>query len=195
MSEAEIASGRSTDISLCVDVDLLRRFFAGDTVATRRVEHWAREVVFFRYQHALGAEAEDIVQDTLIGLVREAGRPDFALRHGLRSLVRHIATARCIDYMRRRRPSVEVAENTLVEDAGPLEELIAAEEIELLFAALGQLKEPERALLREHYAENLTSVEMAARRGLADSTIRVELMNCRQKLQRILRHMQRARTP
>ena len=86
---------------------LLRAFLAGDVAACRRIEKWAAEVVRYQYFNFTDSEIADIVQDTLVSVWGYCSRENFRVDGTLRPLVRRIASARCIDCLRRRRPTIE----------------------------------------------------------------------------------------
>lgn len=160
------------------DEALLREFLAGDAAAVRRVERWAWEIVHFRWS-SLDAEAgEDIVQEAVTGVWRAVARPGFELRVSFRALVRRVAAARCIDRLRRRRPSAPLEDSLADPAPTPYDELLRSSEQARLRWAVQNLGERCRELIREHYFEERPYAEIASRLGRSEATMRVHMFNC-----------------
>lgn len=166
--------------------DLLARFLSGDAAALRIVDRWAREVVHYEYRRLLQHEADDIVQDTVIGLWRAASRRDFAVRKDLRALVRRIALRRCIDRLRQWRPSVELDESLADDRRPPYEELLRKDERARLRWALMQLDRDCQDLIRRRYIEGRRYAELAADAGLAESSLRGRMFRCLKRVRRLI---------
>ena len=163
---------------LAADESLLRRFLAGQPAACRTVERWAREILVYRRLGLTREDREDVVQDVLAGVWRAAGRPGFALRHGLRALVRTITLARAIDRVRRRRPAGHLGEDLADPSPGP--EALADRDRDRadLHAALETLDAPCREIIRLHFFESWPYARIAARTGRAEATMRVRMFHC-----------------
>jgi len=183
-----VAAGSRED-----DVRLLRRFVAGERDAHRTLERWAREVAFFRGFGLTAEDRDDVVQDTLAGVWRAASRPDFELRHGTRALVRTIAAARCIDRLRRRRAQAPLDETLRDAAADPLERAVARDESARLRRALLALDAACRDIIRQHYFEDLSYADIAAREQRSESTMRVRMFNCMKAIRRRLAAREPAR--
>ncbi len=165
---------------------LVRHFAAGEAAACRTVERWARTVVYFRGFGLSAEERDDAVQDTLAALWQLVARPDFRLTHGLHALVRTVASARCIDRLRRRRPQVPPDESLVDQAPGPLERAVASDERARLLVALRALGAACRELIRQHFLEGLAYAEIARREDRNESTLRVRMFQCMQSLRRRL---------
>ena len=176
------------------DDQLLRRFLAGDREAVRTVEGWARAIVRFRPYGIPRAEHGDVVQQSIGMLWAACSRPGFALRHGLRALVRRIVLARCVDHLRRVRPSVEVDDD--LADPGPgLEERALERERRLAVRrALLQLDDRCREVIRLHYLDGIEYATLATRLGIAASTVRVRMFHCMKEVRRLISISERAET-
>jgi RNA polymerase sigma factor (sigma-70 family) len=167
------------------DDRLLRDFLAGDAAAVRRVERWAWEIVYFRWR-ALGEdERDDIVQDTLAGLLEACRRPAFELQVSLRALVRRIAAARCIDRVRRRRPQVDLSETLADPAPAPDEAWRHLDERERLRWVLRELPAFCRDLIRQRFLDERPYADIAAELGRAEATLRVHLFNCLKTVRRL----------
>ena len=160
------------------DDHLLRDLIRGELAACRTVERWARQIVFFGGFGLQAEDREDVVQETVAGVWRAAARPGFQIKHGLRALVRTIAVARCIDHLRRRRPTLEVTESMADSAPGPYELALASDERAQLRWVLRQLGEDCREIIRLHYVEELGYAQIAAREQRSEATMRVRMFNC-----------------
>lgn len=164
------------------DDRLLRQFLAGDAAACTTVERWAMEILLFRRFRLQREELEDVVQETLITVLRHASRPDFRLTHGMRAFVRRVALTRAIDAMRRSRPTALLDENLPDPAPGPYDELLRRDQRARLRWALQALDPRCREIIRLHLEEDLPYAEIAAREGRSESTMRVRMFNCLKSL-------------
>ena len=168
------------------DEHLLRRFLAGESAAHRQVERWARDIVRFRPYGIPAPEHRDIVQQSIGMLWTACSRPSFTLRHGLRALVRRIVLARCVDHLRRMRPTVEVAED-LADPAIGLEDAALERERTLAVRrALHQLDERCREVIRLHFLDGIDYAQLAGQLGIATSTVRVRMFHCMKEVRRLI---------
>lgn len=175
------------------DDTLLRRFLAGDVAACRAVERWAHQILYYRRLGLTTADREDIVQDVLTGVWQAAGRPGFALRHGLRAFVRTVTLARAIDRVRRRR-SIEPLSDALRDPAAsPESHVELREDFERLCAALAALDARCRDIIHLHYFEDWSYARIAGRAGRAEATMRVRMFNCLRALRERLTGASQAR--
>lgn len=166
------------------DDRLLRRFVAGESAAHRVVERWAREIVTFRGFGLSLDERDDAVQDVVADVWRAASRHGFELRFGLKALVRTIASARCIDRLRRRRPHAELDESLPDPGPGPYEHALAADDRARLHWALHDLDEACREIIRLHFLEELGYSEIARIEERSEATMRVRMFNCIRAIRR-----------
>ena len=160
------------------DLALLRRLVAGDAGACRIVERWARETIAYRGFRLTAEDREDALQDTVAGVWSSASRSGFQLARGLRALVRTIAVARCIDRLRRARPTEEVRDSLQDALPGPLERLLASDEAARVRWAILELDERCREIIRLRFFEEQDYAQIAAREDRTESTMRVRMFNC-----------------
>jgi RNA polymerase sigma factor (sigma-70 family) len=135
--------------------------------------------------------AEDVVQDSFLGLWRNAGR--YAQERGsvkgwLLAIVRH----RAIDSMRRRRNGVAIADETeeplptalTLPDVWP--EVAGRLDAEQVRHAMGKLPEAQREVIEMAYFDGLTQREIATRTavplGTVKSRMRLGLVSLRREL-------------
>ena len=136
--------------------------------------------------------AEDVVQDSFLGLWRNAGRyaeEKGSVKGWLLAIVRH----RAIDAMRRRRNGVALADETqellpaalTLPDVWP--EVAGRLDAEGIRHALGHLPGAQREVIEMAYFEGLTQTEIAARTqaplGTVKSRMRLGLVALRRELE------------
>lgn len=153
----------------------LRALLRGEPAAVRRAERWARAVVAARRLGIPEREREDLVQETLLALLRQAARPDFTIRSSLPALVKAIAAARCIDWLRRRRPQAELLEEPAAPQPSPEQQVIVLAEIARADALLAGLEAKQRQILLLRLRDQLSFAEIARLTGVREGTLRVRL--------------------
>lgn len=158
--------------------DLLKRLLDGNAAAATQVTRWAAESVRARAYGLAAADQEDIAQTVLLEVLRAARKPDFALQKPLRAFVRHVAAARCVDALRRRRPTVPLDDGLMGPIASPYDDLLRNEEAARVRWALQQLGEACRRLIDEHFGLSRTYGEIARREAVSESTLRGRMFQC-----------------
>lgn len=166
---------------------VLRAFLAGEPAACRSVERWAWEIVHFRWFGIPVDERPDVIQEIVEDVWRAVTKPDFSLRRGLKPLVRHIASARCIDRMRRRRDEVELTDDIADPREDPFQMLVKSDAAARLRAAVDRLDIRCRELIRLHFVDEIPYAEIAAREARAEATLRVRMFHCLAALRKIMR--------
>jgi RNA polymerase sigma factor (sigma-70 family) len=168
------------------DQGLLAGFVAGDDVACKKVVDWARDIVRFRPYGIPRHEHEDVVQESVGMVWRACSKPDFALRTGLRALTRRVVLARCVDQLRRMRPSVPIEPEMADSRPGPEQQLARRQQWAHVQRVLQQLDESCRAIIRLHFLDEVPYSELAGRLGLATPTVRVRMFYCMKEVRRLL---------
>ncbi len=171
---------------------VLRAFLAGDPAACHSVERWAWEIVHFRWFGIPLDDRADVIQEIVEDVWRAVGKPGFSLRRGLKPLVRHIASARCIDWMRKRREHVELTDEIADPGEDPFEALARNDAAARLRAAVDRLDVRCRDLIRLHFVEEIPYAEIAARESRAEATLRVRMFHCLAALRKIMRRWEPA---
>ncbi|WP_413694571.1 sigma-70 family RNA polymerase sigma factor [Rhodobacter sp. KR11] len=161
--------------ALRVQDDWVRQMAAvksGDRAAFAEVfRHFAPRVKgFLMKSGANAAQAEDCAQDVLATVWQKAGLYDPA-KASVSTWIFTIARNRLIDMARRdRRPEPELLDQEPEPDQADVYE--TAQENLRLVAALEQLPEKQRQLIRRAYWGELTQSEIAAETGLPLGTIK-----------------------
>ena len=169
------------------DAALLRQFLAGDTVATRQVESWAREVIRYKAYRLYQTDADDLVQQTVIAVWRAAQGEGFSLQIGFKAFVRHVAIARCVDAVRRARPTVELTEAFADTVLAPyLDQVFASDEGARLRYVLRQLGAACQEVIRLHFYDEMPYAAIAETLGRAEATMRVRMFNCIKEIRKLL---------
>ncbi len=183
----ELPMTDSSDPEIMEDLELLRRFLAGERRAHDTVERWAREIVGFRPYGIPRDEHDDVVQRAIGMLWSACSRSDFTLRTGVRGLVRKIVLARCIDHYRRRRPTEEPSEGLIDPRLDPEAAAIVEERLARVHRAIQMLDERCRDIIQLHFLDELPYRALSERMGLAPATVRVRMFHCMKEVRRLLR--------
>lgn len=168
---------------------LLRRHWmarakAGDAVAFEQILEAHAALVLRTAQRLLlnDADAADAAQEVFVRLHKSLNKFDDE-RDVLPWLYRMTVNI-CHDLRRRRKPSVAI--DDLAEPASgdptPEESLRADERRNLMYEALGALSERERDAITLRDLEGLSTAEVAAALGTAESTVRSQISMGRLKL-------------
>lgn len=177
------------------DAALLAQLVAGDQQALRQVLHAHGQAIFAYALRRLGSpeEAQDVVNDTLLALWRQAVRAQ-AQASSLRAWLLGIARHKIVDVLRTRGQAWrEVAdeEGTLLANAAdpdpsPLERLCLECDEARLAAALDQLPEVQREALYLFTYEGLSLAEIASIQQTPLATAGTRVHQARQRLRRHL---------
>jgi RNA polymerase sigma-70 factor (ECF subfamily) len=145
------------------DDDLLARFAAGDGAAARVLTLRLTPVALRVAQRMLGdrAEAEDVAQEAMLRLWRMA--PDW--RPGVAQVstwLYRVTANLCTDRLRRRRTvDLDAAGEVADGRPGAVQDLIAADRIAALDAALSALPDRQRPAVVLRHLEGLSNPEIA----------------------------------
>lgn len=130
------------------------------------------------------ADVEDVVQETFLEAYRLQTRQPVK---NWRGLLRRMATLTALRRLRQRRPTVPLAEATVLAKEELPEQSAARRETETqLRLALSQLPEREAAVFCLRYFDDLSLHEIGAQLGIGYSAAGVALYRARQKLERAL---------
>lgn len=174
------------------DVELLQAIAAGDEQALARLYDRYRLILFGLTMRILNsrAEAEDVLQETLLQVWRRATDFDPARGKPFTWLVT-LTRSRAIDRLRQRAARDRLAESasTLVPDeaSDAVTDTLHAEQREIVTRALAQLPEEQREALYLAYYEGLTQSEIAVRLASPLGTVKTRMRSGMMKLRELLK--------
>lgn len=187
--------GRVQEAALATDSDdvLLERIAGNDQNAFRLLVERHIDRAYGLALRILNnrADAEDIVQDTLLKIWLHRGRWESG-RAKFSTWLYRVVTNRCIDY--RRQPRTEDLEQVPeVADVKPLplEEIQKHKVSSLLDAAMGRLPDQQRIALILSYHENMNNSEVAEVMQTTVMAVESLLKRGRQKLRELLRRSEK----
>ena len=149
--------------AIAADAALMGRVAAGDPAAARAVvdRHLPGLVAFAWRMVGDGSAAEDVAQDAMLKLWRQA--PRWKPKAQIGTWLRRVAYNRCIDLHRRTRPGDDIASLALEDPApGPARNLLAAEVSAIVRSAMGDLPERQRAAIAMVHFDGMNNGETAA---------------------------------
>lgn len=186
----QAADGRRAEAGGGEDAALLKRLAAGDAKAFADVvdRHLAHLLAVARRMLRDDAEAEDMAQEALIRLWRNAGKLEIGA-DGVRPWLRRVVSNLCIDRVRSAR-NVTVVEE-VPEQAAPPDQMRLLGEQQLsakVDAALKTLPERQRlALVLFHY-EGLSQIEVGNILGVSDEAVESLLSRARRAIKGLLKN-------
>lgn len=163
------------------DGDLARRFAAGDEIAAGQVGARVDRILSFRGFGVPAEERRDLRQDVVIQVLRAVRRDAFDFSQGFWGFVETVASRRIIDWLRARRPLVELDERAdELSDRSPAadEALAAREQLALGRAVLAQLDGRCRDLIARYVRRGESYRVMAGDLGVSEGALRVQLHRC-----------------
>jgi RNA polymerase sigma-70 factor (ECF subfamily) len=173
------------------DVELLQAIAAGDEQALGRLYDRYSRILFGLLMRILNnrAEAEDVLQETLLQVWRRAADFDPARGKPFTWLVT-LTRSRAIDRLRQRAARDRLAEtaSTLVPDeaSDAVTDTLHAEQREIVTRALAQLPEEQRQALYLGYYEGLTQSEIAVKLATPLGTVKTRMRSGMMKLRELL---------
>ena len=149
--------------AIAADAALMGQVAAGDPAAARAVvdRHLPGLVAFAWRMVGDGSAAEDVAQDAMLKLWRQA--PRWKPKAQIGTWLRRVAYNRCIDLHRRARPGDDIAGLALEDPApGPARNLLAAEVSAIVRSAMADLPERQRAAIAMVHFDGMNNGETAA---------------------------------
>jgi RNA polymerase sigma-70 factor (ECF subfamily) len=179
-----VKSGAGEDEAL-----LVGRVAAGEAQAFRTLvdRHLPTVLAIARRMLRDDAEAEDVAQETMLRLWRNAARLELG-EGGVRPWLRRVAANLCIDRVRASRNTSlgdELPEE--VEPASQMKELAERELGRRVDAALKALPERQRLALTLFHYEGMSQIEVGATMGISDEAVESLLARARRALKGALK--------
>src|SRR5262245_50099581 len=179
------------------EASLLARAAAGEAQAFRGLvdRHLPTILAIARRMLKDDAEAEDVAQETMLRLWRNAAGLELG-PNGLRPWLRRVASNLCIDRVRSRR-NVQVVQEVPEESAPPTQVRYLSER-ELgarVDAALQALPERQRLAITLFHYEGMSQIEVGDVLGISDEAVESLLARARRALKAALKEEWRALIP
>lgn len=164
------------------DQDMVARFLRGDTDAVDTVDGWISRAAW-PYQRRLANRWDDVLQDIRLEITRLLSQGKFRGESSLRTYLWRVVNHTCLDQIRsegkRQWTDLEEIEKGT---AGPPPESAPArqEERDLLWRVLQKASRDCRDMWRMILA-GFSYRDMSVRLGVAEGTLRVRALRCREK--------------
>jgi len=157
---------------------LAQRFLRGDAAALAQVEGIAAQVVRHRGYFIPSTDQQEIVQEIVTQVWQALARPGFTVRKSVGAFVQAIACRRCVDWMRRFRPSDPIDPATPDPADPPDRTYLARERHEIGRRILRELRDACRELFRLVVLEDKSYREIAALQGRSEGALRTQMYDC-----------------
>jgi RNA polymerase sigma-70 factor, ECF subfamily len=165
------------------DQEMVRRFLRGEAEAVGTVDGWISRAAW-PYQRRLADNWDDILQDVRLEVTRLLGEGKFRGESSLRTYLWRVVSHTCLDELRARSKWKWADLDTLDQwegPAGPPKTIpTRQEDKDLLLRVLDQVPQDCRELWRM-IAAGLSYREMSLRMNVAEGTLRVRVLRCREK--------------
>jgi len=166
------------------DQEVVTRFLRGDAEAVATVDGWISRAAW-PYQRRLSDCWDDVLQEVRLEVTRLLGQGKFRGESSLRTYLWRVVSHTCLDQLRARSKR-QWTDLDAVDEAGnggdPAGQAAPArtEDRDLLLRVLSKASQDCRELWRFIH-HGLSYREMSLRLGVAEGTLRVRVLRCREK--------------
>jgi RNA polymerase sigma-70 factor (ECF subfamily) len=165
------------------DQEVVTKFLRGETDAVGTVNGWISRAAW-PYQRRLADSWDDVLQDVRLEVTRLLGQGKFRGESSLRTYLWRVVSHTCLDQLRARgkRQWTDLEEVDKADGGrGPSQPPPSRiEDRDLLLRVVGRVSQDCRDLWR-HIVMGLSYREMSVRLGVAEGTLRVRVLRCREK--------------
>jgi RNA polymerase sigma-70 factor (ECF subfamily) len=166
------------------DQEVVNRFLKGEVDAVSTVDGWISRAAW-PYQRRLADAWDDVLQDVRLEVTRLLGQGKFRGESSLRTYLWRVVSHTCLDQLRSRgkRQWTDLDEVDRSADRGDGRAQAPParmEDRDLLLRVLGQVSQDCRELWRL-IVHGHSYREMSLRMGVAEGTLRVRVLRCREK--------------
>lgn len=171
-------------ISMAIDDrDMVDRFLRGESEAVGTVDGWISRAAW-PYQRRLADRWDDVLQDVRLEVTRLLGQGKFRGESSLRTYLWRVVSHTCLDQIRAQSKWKWADLETLDQGDGPAAAVHVPasnrEDRDLLLRVLQRVPQDCREMWRMILA-GLSYKEMSARLNVAEGTLRVRVLRCREK--------------
>ncbi len=165
------------------DREMVARFLRGETEAVGTVDSWISRAAW-PYQRRLADRWDDVLQDVRLEVTRLLGQGKFRGESSLRTYLWRVVCHTCLDQLRAQSKWKWTDLDSLEQGDGPVGVVQAPapnrEERDLLERVLRRVPPECREMWRMIVA-GLSYKEMSLRMNVAEGTLRVRVLRCREK--------------
>lgn len=166
------------------DQEVVTGFLRGDAEAVGTVDGWISRAAW-PYQRRLADAWDDVLQDVRLEITRLLGQGKFRGESSLRTYLWRVVSHTCLDQLRSRGKRQytdldEVERNADNGDGRAQAPPSRTEDRDLLLRVLGKVS-PDCKELWRLIVHGLSYREMSLRLGVAEGTLRVRVLRCREK--------------
>lgn len=160
---------------------MVARFLRGEAEAVTTVDGWISRAAW-PYQRRLSERFEDVLQEVRLEITRLLGQGKFRGESSLRTYLWRVVNHTCLDHIRseRRWQWTDLEELEAPGGRTPSVSAVPAEERDLLLRVLDRASRDCRELWKMIVA-GLSYREMSQRMEVAEGTLRVRVLRCREK--------------
>jgi RNA polymerase sigma-70 factor (ECF subfamily) len=168
---------------MATDQEMVTRFLKGESEAVGTVDGWISRAAW-PYQRRLADRWDDVLQDVRLEVTRLLGEGKFRGESSLRTYLWRVVSNTCLDQLRAQSKWKWADLDTLDQGEGPAAAFHVPtsnrEDRDLLLRVLERVSQDCREMWRMILA-GLSYKEMSVRLNVAEGTLRVRVLRCREK--------------